>query len=993
MTNSRNPLYQALQYALVPGAMASFALASSTVFAQDSSDEESSTLERVQVTGSRLVRMDIEGANPVTVLDRDDIARTGITDLGNLLQDLPMMSGSPISTQRNNGGSGQVAVDIRGMGTNRTLVLVNGNRLPSLFNDFSVIPVVMVERIEILKDGASAIYGADAVAGVVNIITRRDFQGAEVEGQMGESFDLGGMNYSTSFITGGNSDRGNFVVGAEYVRQEAILLEKYKEDYLKTSVTVYDPVGFHEFGFSEGPGVDGDGNGIVDWITLGSSRRPNGYFRIAGISGSKTICTDSATGGASATDYGPANGVCGPATYDYAPTNYMQTPYERSSFFGQADYELFDNVTATLETRFANRSSAQQLAPTPYDSRFDPSYADVVPGVVVPADNYYNPFGAPITQWRRRMVEDGPRLFEQNVNEWQIIAGLTGDLGNSWTWDLSYNYGQNDRSDTDYGQYSGSRLAKAMGPSFLDPATGKVTCGVPGSPDPDTACVPLNIFTNPDSNPITEDMLNYIGVPLNDRYQNVRQVTNLTFTGNAYELPAGPLGVAAGFERRSESYQYIPDSGKATGAVTGNVGLGTKGQYNVDSFFGEVNVPLLSGVTGAEMLEIGVSVRYDDFSIFPSSTTWQYAFRWKPVNDLLIRATAGNVYREPNVSELFGGIGDNFPTTADPCSGQGGTPGCENVPPTYVQTDAQSRSRAGGNINITPEEGDTFTAGLAWTPEFADGFSMTVDYWKIKIDDAINIPSVNVVLSGCYNGAVPEYCNDIVRFGPESSDYGGLDYTLTLVQKVGPEQASGIDWSMTYNWDTDIGLWDFGWYGTYNISREQLTLKDFDGDGLYSAEIADSVGQYEHRSLGQASSYPEWRWMFNTDWSLGDWGVSLSIEFIDGVTECGNPNADAIYLTMYCPDDPQIISVDPADTYQGIPLIDRAWINTTKEKYYFDLVGHYTVPGWGTEISAGVTNLFDVALPFLNYGFNATTDSDTYRAFGRSWFVNVTHSF
>jgi len=167
MTNSRNPLYQALQYALVPGAMASFALASSTVFAQDSSDEESSTLERVQVTGSRLVRMDVEGANPVTVLDRDDIARTGVTDLGNLLQDLPMMSGSPISTQRNNGGSGQVAVDIRGMGTNRTLVLVNGNRLPSLFNDFSVIPVVMVERIEILKDGASAIYGADAVAGVL----------------------------------------------------------------------------------------------------------------------------------------------------------------------------------------------------------------------------------------------------------------------------------------------------------------------------------------------------------------------------------------------------------------------------------------------------------------------------------------------------------------------------------------------------------------------------------------------------------------------------------------------------------------------------------------------------------------------------------------------------------------------------------------------------------------------------------------------------------
>ena len=170
-------------------------------------------------------------------------------------------------------------------------------------------------------------------------------------------------------------------------------------------------------------------------------------------------------------------------------------------------------------------------------------------------------------------------------------------------------------------------------------------------------------------------------------------------------------------------------------------------------------------------------------------------------------------------------------------------------------------------------------------------------------------------------------------------------------------------------------------------------LKDFDGDGLNTAEVADVVGLFEHRGLGRPKAFPEWRWRFDTDWSLGDVGVSLSVEFIDSVTDCGNPNADSTYLTMYCPDDGEIVSIDPADTYWGVPIADRAYSGTTDKVYYFDLVGRYTVPGWGTQITAGITNLTDESLPFINQGFNATTDEDTFRAFGRSWFVNFKHSF
>ena len=509
-------------------------------------------------------------------------------------------------------------------------------------------------------------------------------------------------------------------------------------------------------------------------------------------------------------------------------------------------------------------------------------------------------------------------------------------------------------------------------------AGGNVVCGTPENPI--AGCVSMNAFSNPDSNPITQDMLDYVSIPLNDRFVNERQVTNLTLVGDIFELPAGPLAGAFGFERRKEQYDYIPDSAKVADQTTGNTGQGTSGGYDVDSFFGEINIPIVSGVTGIEMLEVGIGGRYDDFSIYDSSTVWQGSIRWQPVRSLLVRATAGQVYREPNVSELFAGVGDSFPNTNDPCSGIGGTPGgtpgsgeCEDVPPTYAQSDSQARARVGGNINVTPEEGDTLTAGIAWSPTFAPGLSMTLDYWKIEIDDAINIPSANIVLSGCFSGAVPGFCENIAR----QAD-GTLDQVLTLVQKVGPETAEGIDWSVNYNWNSSVGLWNFSWIGTYNKAREQLVLKDPTGSGTDEALIQDVVGLLEHRGLGRPKSFPEWRWRFDTDWSLGDWGISAVVEFIDAITECGSP-----YGLNFCPDEGAAVG-------QPGPLIYERTIDKT---YYFDLIARYTIPGIGSQITAGITNLTDEPLPFLNQGFNSTADPDTFRAVGRSWFVNFKHSF
>ncbi len=306
--------------------------------ADDDQPSDVLTLQTIQVTGTRITREELEASAPITLVDRQDIERMGTTDIGALLQSLPMMSGSPLSSGRNidsNTGEsgGSVAVDLRGLGSQRTLVLVNGHRLPSQLNDLSVIPVVMVERIEILKDVGSTIYGADAVSGVVNVITRRDFEGATVNLQTGESFDLGGRNSAASFIWGHNFSRGNLVVGVEYSEQIAVVAGDYDEPWLRTDVAIPDPNEFRQYGFSGEPWTDLDGNGIEGWVDWGSSRIPYRNFDLRNWNPeaqSWTICQDSQGGGSLTTDYGPAGG-CGPFSMRTGTRILPWTPHHSSA--------------------------------------------------------------------------------------------------------------------------------------------------------------------------------------------------------------------------------------------------------------------------------------------------------------------------------------------------------------------------------------------------------------------------------------------------------------------------------------------------------------------------------------------------------------------------------------------------------------------------------------------------------------------------------------
>ncbi len=968
MTYNRNPLYQAVHYALGAGAVAGMAFATGAL-AQDQ-EQEPAELDRQLVTGSRLSQVDIEGASPVTVLDRQDIERIGLNDLGDIIRQLPTITGSPLSTRTNNGGNGATAADIRGLGAIRTLVLINGKR-DITDGDFSLIPIAAVERIEVLAEGAAAIYGADAVSGVINIITRKDFQGAQLSAQYGASFELvpnpavqevgdpglrgsDGDTKRVSFVFGDTTEKSSFLIGAEYNEQDPVFQGNVNCEFFQFPISLFDadifaangPIGCEDRIDS---GMAEDTTGL---FRSGSSRNLGGFFVVPGQGALTNV-----------------NGQIVPFTnqfYNFAPVNFVQTPFERTNLFVQGDYDLFEHVEAFIEARYANRRSSQLLAPLPFDGRFDPGFAGT--GTGVSADNVFNPFGVDIRDVRRRVAETGGRDFSQSVNSINITTGLRGDLGDiapTWSWEVFWNWGREDRTDIDEGQFVGSRLAQALGPSFFD-ANGVATCGTPDAPI--AGCVPLNLFGG--NGTITQEMLDFVSFPLVDNIVTKLQNAQATVTGDLFDLPGGAVAMALGYEFRQEELAFNPDSGKASESVTGNTGAGTSGIFDVNSVFAELNLPLLSRVPGAELLEVGVGFRYDDFSTVGSTGNFMFKASWQPFKGFLVRGSYSEVFREPTIGELFSAQGDSFPSFQDICSnGVLGSPGSPNLFETLTpeqqarcimtgvpaggvfQTDVQVRSRVGGNPNVRPENGETWTVGFAFAPEFIPGFSFTVDYWEVDLDDAItSIAAGNVITECVLNGDLNQ-CANITRFAD-----GNINAVVAAQTNIGSETAAGIDFAFNYNRSTAIGLFDTRLLVTYLDERESTVT----GDPL------DIAGFFSPGVNGFARGvFPEWKGLFTIDWSYEDLGAAINIEYIDSLTDLD---------------------------FDAVPSREAPFLQSIESEWYVDLVGRYTLP-WGTTFSFGITNLFNNDPPFIVNEFNASTDTDTYRLLGRSWFANLTHNF
>jgi outer membrane receptor protein involved in Fe transport len=932
-------------------------LSNDVVAQEEQLDEGEALLEEVLVTGSRIARADIDSASPVTVIERAEMEITGLTDVGDLLQSMPSMSGSPIGTTTNNGGNGAVLIDLRGMGTARTLTLVNGKRVVD-GGDYQAIPSTMIERVEILKDGASAIYGADAVAGVVNIITRRDFTGMELTAQTADWADTDGAGQdSFGLIAGREFESGNFVFGAEYVKQEGAFQRDVPWDFLQDSYYIYPD------GCEKQVAAPYDGTSSGGCYPIGSSRIPES--RLPFYSQGLFLIGQPASAPYQVGLMEPHDG----RTYNYAPVNYLQTPYERTNVFGEAHFELTENVSFYSEFRGNLRESAQQLAPLPFtggDPMYDGFYVDPADGQTVAftgisPDNYYlraavdayndangtSLIYEPVVNPRRRMIETN-RRFEQNVTQYQWTAGLEGAF-NDMNWDLYINEGHRSRTDRDFGQFSGVRLQNALGPSADLDGDGQPECYTNVN-DPGTlivGCVPLNLFGggvvdaggNPTTTTLTPDMVDYVALDTVDTYVSRQRTAGASLAGANFELPGGELGWAVGWSYWKQEFTYTPDSAKTIGAVTGNVGAGTSGTLTNNAAYAEFLAPLFDN--GTQNIYLKGGLRYDDWSAFGSDTTYQIGLEAQAVDSLKLRATYGTVFRAPTIGDLFGGQVDSFPTYTDPCvpdrTGEPLAPGCAQV---GVQTDSQVLARVGGNPNLIPETGDTFTAGFVWTPSFGDhGLTLIADYWEINLEDGISSLGVQFTLDECYTNLNQQACALITRAG----DYS-VSQIIDAQLNVSEQGAKGIDTEIRWDYTAGFGQLQASFLWSHLLER---TIRQF-----ADAELEDVAGTFDGSAFASDKANVSFQWMWN-DLSVGYLG-----EYISGM------DAEIWF----------------SDYIQKIP-----------SKMFHDIVASYTFDTFGstTTLSGGITNFTDEEPPYIDIGFNGKTDPSTYRLFGRGYYLRL----
>lgn len=943
-------------------------------------DQGGEVLEEIITTGSRIKRADLDSASPVTVVDRDVILSQGLTDVGNLLQRMPSMSGSPIGTTTNNGGNGSVQIDLRGMGVDRTLTLVNGQRVVD-GGDYQTIPANMIERVEILKDGASAVYGADAVAGVVNIITRRDFEGVEITAQNSDFFDMDdGAQNSIALLAGTTFDRGNVVFGAEYVQQDPAFQSDAPWDYFQNSYYIY-PEGCENTLTQPYP---------TGCFPIGSSRIPESRLTFLN-QGTFLIGTPAGT----PYEVGlmiPHDG----RTYNYAPVNYIQTPYDRTNLFAESRFDVTDTVRFNVSVRGNFRQSAQELAPLPFtggDPMYNGFYTDPVTMTVTPytgvsensyylrraIDAYNAANGAsliyePLNQPRRRMIETN-RRFTQDITQIQAVVGFEGEF-NDMDWEVTYNRGYRSRTDVDSGQFSGARLFNALGPSADLNGDGQPECYASAGTDPGgvdantliTGCVPLNLFgggvvdpvtSQPVTTTLTQDMINYVSVDLIDTFQTTMDTASASLSGSAWDLPGGELGWAFGLGYWGQTYTYSPDSAKATGAATGNVGAGTDGSLYNTSVFGEILAPVFDN--GTQAIDIKAGVRWDDWSAFDSDTTWQLGVEFQAIDSLKFRATAGTIFRAPTISDLFGGQIDSFPTFSDPCNAANfaGSPGCAQIAP---QFDNQVNAKIGGNRNLVPETGDTFTAGLVWSPEFGNNdLTVTVDYWDIQIEDGISSLGVDFTLNDCYVNQNPSACALITR----NADYT-INNILDADLNVADQGANGVDTEIRWALDSNIGQWEAALLWSYLIEREKTAFPGADKEGL--------AGRYTDPTAEDGGAYARNKFNYSVQWFRGDLSIGYLGEYV------GRLDADTF---CNCDSDG-----DPSNNFS-----DGTYIQKIDEVLYHDIVVNYTFPRTNTNIAAGITNITDEEPPYIDTGFNANTDPATYRLFGTGYYLRLTQTF
>jgi iron complex outermembrane receptor protein len=944
-------------------------------YAQDTTTatatDQARTLDTVEVTGSRIKQTDKVTSAPVQVISRAQIDESGATSIGDFLQELTA-SGKALNAKFNSSGNfgypkngggigaGSAQVDLRNLGSNRVLVLVDGIRWVNESSasgvsgsaDLNTIPLAIVERIEVLEDGASAIYGSDAIAGVVNIITRKDFSGALAHARYG-SYGHGGDDTEVDVTLGGGGEDFNAVFSASYVESKGISAADWARSSVPTpgggpAGSSGTPQGRFIFCDPALPttgygGCDADGANWFDMTVNDGTTAPNYNGGDPTGAGGTYHNFDFAADG-----------------FNFAPYNLLLTPSKRKSVFASVRYDVSEAVSVHAKALYNNRQSTNQAAPEPIFVGPFAGTAGIADGINVSADNPYNPFGIDLCAVAspdcgdgsvnfgfitKRPIELGPRIFTQDVDTWYVNLGLDGSFGEGTSWNVDYVHSENKAEQTFINGFNVGHLKLALG----DPANCAAVAG----------CVPLDLFGG-EGRPITPEMFDYITADQHDASKQVLDLATANITGDLFAIGDRHAGYALGFEHRRYEGDFNPDPLRQTGESQDSQAFPVSASYHVSEAYGEMQVPWTSNFS------TDLALRFSDYSTFGSATTGKFGFRWQPIQDLVLRGTYSTGFRAPNLGELYGltQFGD---TLVDPC-GSASDPGpidpsyaagcaAAGVPDTFSQANTQIIVFTGGNPDLQPEKSRNYNFGAVWSPSWAEGLSWSrkldfeLGYFHYKVTDAIRPPDTQSILNGCYDGSLSgAACSGITR---------GVGFQLNpptaFLDNLGTIQTSGID--LKANWVGPEMTW-----GQLSASLQSTHTIEYD-DGT-SREVGIEVDD---------SAIPDWQTNVQLGWRKGDWNLAWNLRYISAVEEdCGNAGTTP---STGCAA-PVGMHELPATTYHDLQL---GW--------------NHAFGAEGLKFTAGVNNLFEEEPPVCVTCSLNGYDAGTYDLPFRFWYVDVQYKF
>lgn len=939
-------------------------------------------LEEVVITGSRIANPNAVSSSPIVAVSSESIRLEGIVDAGDLIDTLPqhITTGIDLSNTSNplSGPGGITTLNLRGLGPQRTLVLVDGRRLgvgdpnsgnPNPSPDINQIPAALIERVDIVTGGASAVYGSDAIAGVANFIMKRDFEGVQFDVQYGFDWHENDNSYMQGLL-----DARGLPQPSSSVRDG---------DELAVSMIL------------GGNFADGRGNatGYLSYIDAEPTRLSERDFAACQLSGQGRVCAGSSNSnyfeslesGAVLSVLGNEfvpNGTPGtnpPALFNSNP--YVNLKHGRERYQGGvlAKYEWNEHATVYTDFMFMKDQANTAVAPSglfvgsaipvfcnnPLMSDQQRAAIGCTGAMIAAGDTVNMLIG-------RRNIEGGPREFEYEHTNYRAMAGVRGDINDAWSYDAYGSYYDTDLFNNNEGYISIQRARLALN-----------NCQQSADPtDQAAGCVPYNIWSD---GGVTEEATDYLfayGLANGTATQTVGSA-NITGDLGVYgvTLPTARngVGIAFGAEYREDTFGFLPDQSLGSGDLSGAGGASPTidAETSVKEAFVEFRVPLVQGVTGAEDLVFETGYRYSDYELSGGVDTYKFGLQWEPVESIRVRGSFNHAIRAPSLIELFRPqlVTNTSIFSVDPCAGPSPTASLEDCQRTGVTPaqygsipqcpSAQCSTLAGGNPLVEPEVADTLTLGFTLTPTALPDFTMSVDWYEIEVEEIIGTIPLNTLFNGCLNGTNAEYCSSVVRtsFGTLFGDtIAGGGYVVGTSANVAKATFTGVDAQGSYRFDIgNLGSLVATLNAVYIIGTKTLPLEgelEYDCAGLYGNQCGPAT--------------PDWRHSLRLSWLFpADIQASLQWRYIDSVTHEQNTSDPAL---------------DGPDVSFGGELSSRS---------YFDLAATWDVSEQYS-LRIGINNLLDKDPPLVDTSWSGPGTPNTwgpYDTLGRQVFIAGTATF